>query len=92
MKLCSWCISVVAAVSQIEQGVLHLVNEENPRITVVVDCEGLSPLKFPMQMMRSCSTLVQDHYPDRLGTLFIIRLPSIVRVIAHTFFQVRCLV
>lgn len=79
---------VQAVVSQVEQGVLHLVNEENPRITVLVDCEGLSPLKFPMQMMRSCSTLVQDHYPDRLGTLFVIRLPSVVRVIAQTFFQV----
>ncbi|XP_008776594.1 uncharacterized protein LOC103696681 [Phoenix dactylifera] len=79
---------VQAIVSQIEQGVLHLVHEENPRITVLVDCEGLSPLKFPMQMMRSCSTLVQDHYPDRLGALFVMRLPPVVRVIAQTFFQV----
>lgn len=79
---------VQAVVSQLEQGVLHLVNEENPQFTVLMDCEGLSPFKFPMQMMRSCSTLVQDHYPNRLGTLFVIRLPPIVRVIAQTFIQV----
>ncbi|KAK1299090.1 hypothetical protein QJS10_CPB14g01507 [Acorus calamus] len=77
-----------AIVSQIEYGVLHLVNIDDPQITVLLDCEGLSPFRFPMQMLRSCSALVQDHYPNRLGTLFIIRLPSVVRVIAQTFIQV----
>ncbi|XP_077236942.1 uncharacterized protein LOC143878555 [Tasmannia lanceolata] len=40
-----------AVVSQIEHGVLHLVNVEDPRITVLIDCEGISTIKFPMQMM-----------------------------------------
>ncbi|MCL7039389.1 hypothetical protein MKW94_006739 [Papaver nudicaule] len=77
-----------AIVSQIEHGVLHLINLEDRQITVILDCEGLSPFKFPMQMMRSCSTLMQDHYPNRLGCLFVIRLPPVVRVIAQTFIQV----
>ncbi|KAK7312484.1 hypothetical protein VNO77_36377 [Canavalia gladiata] len=77
-----------AVISQVEYGVLHLVDADNHQITVLVDCEGLSPLKIPMQMMRSCSSLLQDHFPNRLGCLFIIRLPAIVRVIAQTFIQV----
>ncbi|XP_059626635.1 uncharacterized protein LOC132269461 [Cornus florida] len=76
-----------AVVSQVEHGVLHLVDSKNPQITVLVDCEGLSPLRFPMQVMRSCSTLLQDHFPNRLGCLFVIRLPPVVRVIAQTFIQ-----
>ncbi|XP_072994346.1 uncharacterized protein [Typha latifolia] len=77
-----------AVVSQIEHGVLHLINEEDPRITVLMDCQGLSPFRFPMQMMRSFSTLVQEHYPTRLGALYVVRLPRVVRVIAQTFIQV----
>jgi hypothetical protein len=77
-----------AIISQVEHGVLNLIDHENPRITVLVDCEGLSPLKIPMQMMRSCSSLLQDHFPDRLGCLFVIRLPPVARVIAQTFTQV----
>ena len=76
------------AVSQVEYGALHLVDAENPQITVLVDCEGLSPLRIPMQMMRSCSSLLQDHFPNLLGCLLVIRLPSVVRVIAQTFIQV----
>ncbi|RDX93454.1 sec14, partial [Mucuna pruriens] len=72
----------------VEYGVLHLVDADNPQITVLVDCEGLSPLRIPMKMLRSCSSLLQDHFPNRLGCLFVIRLPAIVRVIAHTFIQV----
>lgn len=79
---------VITTVSQIEHGVLHLVDSENSTITVLVDCEGLSPLKIPMQMLRSCSYLLQDHFPNRLGCLFVIRLPPVVRVIAKTFIQV----
>ncbi|MCE3051448.1 hypothetical protein HAX54_049862 [Datura stramonium] len=77
-----------AVVSQVEHGVLHLVDPQNSQITVLVDCEGLSPLRLPMQMLRSCSTLLQDHFPNRLGCLFILRLPPIVRVVAQTFVQV----
>ncbi|XP_062172530.1 uncharacterized protein LOC133878057 isoform X2 [Alnus glutinosa] len=77
-----------AIISQVEHGVLHLVDGENSQIIVLVDCEGLSPLKVPMQMLRSCSALLQDHFPNRLGCLFVIRLPPVVRVIAQTFIQV----
>ncbi|XP_027347190.1 uncharacterized protein LOC113858668 [Abrus precatorius] len=77
-----------AVISQVEYGVLHFVDADNPQITVLVDCEGLTPLRIPMKMMRSCSSLLQDHFPNRLGCLFIIRLPAIVRVIAQTFIRV----
>ncbi|KAF8395102.1 hypothetical protein HHK36_019043 [Tetracentron sinense] len=79
---------VAPAVSQMEYGVLHLVDVENPQISVVMDCEGLSPFGFPMQITRSCSALLQDHYPNRLGCLVVTRLPPVVRVIAQTFIQV----
>ncbi|KAF8402873.1 hypothetical protein HHK36_010965 [Tetracentron sinense] len=79
---------VQAVVSQIEYGVLHLVDVENPQITVLMDCEGLTPFRFPMQMLRSCSSLLQDHYPNRLSCLFVVRLPPVVRVITQTFIQV----
>lgn len=75
------------SVSQVEHGMLHLVNAENPEVTVLVDCEGLS-LRFPMQLLRSCSITLQENYPNRLGCLFIIRLPPVARVIAQTFIQV----
>ncbi|KAL1361740.1 hypothetical protein HN51_010064 [Arachis hypogaea] len=77
-----------AVISQVEYGVLHLVSAHNPQITVLVDCEGLSPLRIPMKTLRSCSSLLQDHFPNRLGGLFVIRLPSVVRVIAQTFISV----
>ena len=79
---------MVFAVSQIEHGVLYLVNEDDPRITVLMDCEGLSPIRFPMQMLKSCATILQDHYPDRLAVLFVIRLPPVSRVITQTFMKV----
>ncbi|KAL8208581.1 hypothetical protein R6Q57_007993 [Mikania cordata] len=76
-----------AIISQVEHGILHLVDAENPHITVLVDCEGLS-LRFPMQLLRSCSVTLQENYPNRLGCLFVIRLPPVGRVIAQTFIQV----
>lgn len=82
---------VVTAVSQVEYGVVHLVDADNPHITVLVDCEGLSPLRIPMQMMRSCSSLLQDHFPNLLGCLLVIRLPAVLRVVAQTFIQVNSL-
>ncbi|KAJ4978560.1 hypothetical protein NE237_009340 [Protea cynaroides] len=77
-----------AIVSQIEHGVMHLVKVEDPQITVLMDCEGLSPLKVPMKMLRSCCVIMQDNYPNRLGCLFVIRLRPVVRVIAQTFIQI----
>ncbi|XP_050368143.1 uncharacterized protein LOC126786379 isoform X1 [Argentina anserina] len=77
-----------AIISQVDHGVFHLLDANNPQITVVVDCEGLTPLKIPMQVLRICSSLLQDHFPNRLGCLYVIRLPPMLRVIAQTFIQV----
>ncbi|XP_022943369.1 uncharacterized protein LOC111448152 isoform X1 [Cucurbita moschata] len=82
---------IQAIVSQVEHGIVELVDSENPedpQITVLVDCEGLTPFRVPMQMMRYCSSLLQDHFPNRLGCLFIIRLPPVVRLLAQTFIQI----
>ncbi|KAL5581037.1 hypothetical protein UlMin_013479 [Ulmus minor] len=76
-----------AIISHVEHGVMHLVDPENPQITVLVDCEGLSPFRIPMQILRTCSSLLQDHFPNRLGCLFVIRLPPVLRVVAQTFIQ-----
>ncbi|KMZ62772.1 hypothetical protein ZOSMA_446G00090 [Zostera marina] len=77
-----------AIVSQIEQGVLSLLNGDDPRISVLMDCEGLSPFRFPTQLLTSCSTLLQDHYPRRLANFLIVRLPPVTRVISQAFIQV----
>ncbi|KAH9325338.1 hypothetical protein KI387_005516, partial [Taxus chinensis] len=77
-----------AIVSQVEYGVLHLLNLEDPRITVVMDCEGISTFGFPMQMVKSCSVLVQNHYPTRLAALYITNLSPFVRVIAQAIIQI----
>lgn len=79
---------IKAVVSQIEHGILRLVNVEHPQITVLMDCEGLSPLGFPIHMMRCCAMLLQDHYPNRLSSLIIVRLPQVAQIIMQTFFQV----
>ncbi|KAL6536361.1 hypothetical protein OROGR_012933 [Orobanche gracilis] len=73
---------------RVEHGVLHLLAAENPQITVLMDCQGLSSLRFPMQTMRYCCNILQDHFPNTLGCLIVIRLPSVVRVLAQTFIQV----
>ncbi|KAL9247682.1 hypothetical protein vseg_021089 [Gypsophila vaccaria] len=75
-----------AIVSQMDHGILHL-SDQNPQIMVLVDCEGLSPFRLPLQMIRSCSLLLQDHFPNCLGGLFIIRLPPVVRMMAQTLMK-----
>eukprot|EP01018_Ginkgo_biloba_P034013 Gb_41254 [translate_table: standard] len=77
-----------AVVSQVEYGVLHLINVEDPRITVLMDCEGISAFGFPVQMMKSCAVLVQEHYPTRLASLFVVNLSPVLRVIAQAIIQV----
>ncbi|BFI04561.1 hypothetical protein MPTK1_1g14630 [Marchantia polymorpha subsp. ruderalis] len=77
-----------AVVSQVEHGILHLVHEEDPRITVILDCEGTTCVGFPVAMMKSCSVLVQEHYPTRLAALFAVNLPPVVRVVANAVLQV----
>ncbi|KAD7480084.1 hypothetical protein R6Q59_008881 [Mikania micrantha] len=79
---------VKAVVSQVEYGVLNLLDVEHPQITVLMDCEGLSPFGIPVKTFRSCVVLLQDHYPNRLGCLLVVRLPSVARVISQTLFQV----
>ncbi|XP_042512544.1 phosphatidylinositol/phosphatidylcholine transfer protein SFH2-like [Macadamia integrifolia] len=88
LALCDRPRFAQAIVSQIEYGVLNLVNLEDPQIMVLIDCEGLSTFKVPMQMIRSCSVLVRDNYPNRLGCLLVIRLRPVVRVIAQTLVQI----
>ncbi|KAM7499252.1 hypothetical protein LguiA_023666 [Lonicera macranthoides] len=77
-----------AVVSQIEHGIVNLVDAAHPQITVLMDCEGLSPLGFPLQTMRTCAILLQDHYPRRLGCLMVIRLPAVAKFITKALFQV----
>jgi len=77
-----------AVVSQVEYGVLHLLNLEDQRITVLMDCEGIPAFGFPVQMMKSCSILVQLHYPTRLASLLVVNLSPVVRVIAKAIIQV----
>ncbi|GJW33328.1 phosphatidylinositol/phosphatidylcholine transfer protein SFH11-like protein [Tanacetum coccineum] len=79
---------VKAVVSQVEYGVLNLLDAEHPQMTVLMDCGGLSPFGFPVKTFRSCALLLQDHYPNRLGCLLVVRLPSVARVITQTLFQV----
>lgn len=77
-----------AIVSQVEYGMLNLIGETNTQMAVLIDCERLPPLKIPLQMMRSCCAIFQEHYPDRLGSMFVIRLPPVLRVLAQTFIQI----
>uniref|UniRef100_A0A0D6R7H5 CRAL-TRIO domain-containing protein n=1 Tax=Araucaria cunninghamii TaxID=56994 RepID=A0A0D6R7H5_ARACU len=77
-----------AVVSQVEYGVLNMLNSDDPRITVLMDCQGISTFKFPVQMMKSCCVLVQDHYPTRLASFYVVNLSPIVRVIAQAIIQV----
>ncbi|KAL9266685.1 Phosphatidylinositol/phosphatidylcholine transfer protein SFH2-like protein [Drosera capensis] len=77
-----------AIVSQVEYGMLNLIGGRNPQMAVLIDCERLPPLKIPLQMMRSCCAIFQEHYPDRLGSMFVIRLPPVLRVLAQTFIQI----
>ncbi|XP_078428978.1 SEC14 cytosolic factor family protein / phosphoglyceride transfer family protein [Wolffia australiana] len=76
-----------AIISQVEHGVLFLVNGEDCRITVLMDCEGLSPFKIPMNVLRSCSSVLQDNYPNRLAALLVARLPPVVRFLTQTLVQ-----
>ncbi|KAF5770870.1 putative CRAL-TRIO lipid binding domain-containing protein [Helianthus annuus] len=79
---------VRAVVSQVEYGVINLLDAEHPQVTVLMDCDGLSSFGIPVKTLRSCAVLLQDHYPERLGCLLVVRLPSVARVITQTLFQV----
>ncbi|KAI3721273.1 hypothetical protein L2E82_32279 [Cichorium intybus] len=76
-------------VNFVEYGVVNLVNRENPQLTVLLDCDRLAPFEFPIQTFRSCVETLQDHYPNRLGCLLVVRVPSIAQVMTQTLYQVR---
>ncbi|KAH8955559.1 hypothetical protein BDL97_08G145400 [Sphagnum fallax] len=77
-----------AVVSQVEHGVLHMLSEEDARLTVVIDCEGTTAFGFPVQMMKTCIVLVQENYPTRLASLFVINLSPVMHMVANTIMQV----
>lgn len=77
-----------AILSQVEYGVTHLLQDEDPRITVIIDCEGTPAIGFPINMLKSCCARVQENYPTRLAALFVVNLPPVVRVIAQAIIQV----
>lgn len=66
----------------------HLLREDDPRITVIIDCEGTPAIGFPVNLVKSCCTRVQENYPTRLAALFIVNLPPVVRVIALAIIRV----
>jgi hypothetical protein len=76
-----------AVLSQVEYGVQNLLSSEDPRLTVVMDCRGTSVFGFPVQMLKSCVALVQEHYPMRLASFFLINAPPLVRVVANAIIQ-----
>lgn len=81
-------MNFVVAVSQVEYGLRNKVPKDDARLTVVMDCQGTSAIGFPLNMMKSCSVLVQKNYPTRLAALFVINLPPIVQVLANAVLQV----
>ncbi len=78
----------MGAVSQVEHGVLHMLSEEDARLTVVIDCEGTTAFGFPVKMMKTCIVLVQENYPTRLASLFVINLSPVMHMVANTIMQV----
>lgn len=76
------------AVSQVEYGSRNKVPKDDAHLTVVMDCQGTSAIGFPLNMMKSCSVLVQENYPTRLAAFFVINLPPIVQVLANAVLQV----
>jgi len=79
---------IQAIVSQVEHGLRNKVLKDDARLTVVMDCQGTSVFGFPLNMVKSCSVLVQEHYPTRLAALFVINLPPVVQVLANAVLQV----
>lgn len=81
-------LNIVGAVSQVEHRLRNKMPKDDPRLTVVMDCRGTSAFGFPLNLIKSCSVLVQEHYPTRLAALFVINLPPIVQVLANAVLQV----
>jgi len=73
----------------VEYGLQNLITTDDPRLTVVMDCRGTSVFGFPVHMLKSCVVLVQEHYPMRLASFFLINAPPLVRAVANAIIQVR---
>jgi len=76
------------AVSQVEYGVLNMTKEDDARLTVIMDCEGVSHVGFPLHMTKCCCVLVQDHFPMRLASLFLINLHPVLHRLANDIMEV----
>ncbi|XLR23008.1 hypothetical protein HN51_069258 [Arachis hypogaea] len=60
----------------------NVVQSLSPNYCLSGLCRGLFPIKIPMQMMKSCYLLLQEHSPNHLGEgdLFVILLPKVLNV------------
>jgi hypothetical protein len=79
---------VGGAVSQVEYGVLNMTKEDDACLTVIMDCEGVSHVGFPLHMTKCCCVLVQDHFPMRLASLFLINLHPVLHQLANDIMEV----
>jgi hypothetical protein len=79
---------VRGAVSQVEYGVLNMTKEDDASLTVIMDCEGVSHVGFPLHMTKCCCVLVQDHFPMRLASLFLINLHPVLHQLANDIMEV----
>jgi hypothetical protein len=77
-----------AVVSQVEYGVLNMTKEDDACLTVIMDCEGVSHVGFPLHMTKCCCVLVQDHFPMRLASLFLINLHPVLHQLANDIMEV----
>lgn len=71
-----------AIVSLVDYGV-----REACRLTVVMDCEDLTSLRFPLLLMKSSFTLLEEHCPEVLQNLLIVRLSPSMKIMAESFLQ-----
>ncbi|KAG0630944.1 hypothetical protein M758_1G215400 [Ceratodon purpureus] len=76
-----------AVISQVEYGIQNLLTMDDPRLTVVMDCQGTTAFGFPVKMLKSCVALVQEHYPMRLASLFVVNAPPLVHAVANAIIQ-----
>ncbi|KAL1355340.1 hypothetical protein HN51_007391 [Arachis hypogaea] len=67
-----------------------LIKSLSPNYCLSGLCKGLFTIKIPMQMMKSCYLLLQEHSPNHLGEgdLFVILVPKVLNVTdAQSFIQ-----
>ncbi|KAJ7518444.1 hypothetical protein O6H91_21G069200 [Diphasiastrum complanatum] len=79
---------VQAIVSQVEFGILNLLHPNDPRITVIMDCKGVSVNGFAMHLTKSCCILFKEHYPTRLAALVAVNFPDTLGDIASAILKI----